>query len=72
MPTNKLNRLKDLQLYLTLEHSTAVDRATMVGIEGIASRTVEAIDAGATTDEIKDIFARYVPKYSEKQTQTSP
>ncbi len=51
--------LDDLDLYLGVEHSL-MDIDPKMKLEGILERTVRALEAGATPQQIKEVFGKYI------------
>ena len=59
--------LEDLKVYLGVEHNL-MDIVPREKLEGILERTVKAFDAGATPEQIKEIFGEYISAWRPDTT----
>lgn len=66
-PEYKEKLLEDLKLYLGVEHSL-MDVRPRIKLEETLKRTVRALEAGATPQEIKEVVGDYISDWQPDRT----
>lgn len=65
MATTKEKTLAELRAYLNIDYGCGkvLGISSRVVVKGVLERTVEAIKAGVTPEELKQLFIEYLPEY---------
>lgn len=60
--------LEELKLYLGVELTLMKDISDKNKVEGILERTIRALEAGATAQQIKEVFGEYISAWHPDRT----
>ena len=60
--------LQELDLYTGIELFRMRNPLDRLKVEGILERTVKALEAGATTQQIKEVLGKYVSAWQPDRT----